>query len=222
VEIPEGIDVANAQLPATYDAAKTAIATCESVDECKKWADKAAALAAYARMAEDDTLHVLATRIRGRAVRRAGELLQQFQTGPKGGRPAENRAAAGPVSQAEAGERAGLSPRQIKDSVRVSNVPKEKFEAALTRENPATVSELAGMGTKSAPTPHVEPERPRGFAEATQFLGKLEELAEYCSEHEPELIAGGLRPREIANVRQHFTVVADYYNRLITAASKVA
>jgi hypothetical protein len=57
---------------------------------------KAAAIATYAKIADDNTLHDMATRIRGRAVRRTGELLQEFQTGPKGGRPAENRGA-GPL-----------------------------------------------------------------------------------------------------------------------------
>ena len=53
-----------ARLPVNYEAAKTALATCEQIDECKDWADKAMALAAYARQANDDELLHTARRIR--------------------------------------------------------------------------------------------------------------------------------------------------------------
>lgn len=46
------------------------------------------ALASYAKQADDDELMKMATRIRDRAIRRAGELLQQIQPS-KGGRPNE-------------------------------------------------------------------------------------------------------------------------------------
>lgn len=40
------ITPAQARLPRTYEAAREALAECQSVDECKDWADKAAWLAA--------------------------------------------------------------------------------------------------------------------------------------------------------------------------------
>lgn len=73
----------DARLPQTYEAARVALAECERVDECKDWADKAQALASYARQADDETLEKLALRIRARATRRAGELLKQFQADPR-------------------------------------------------------------------------------------------------------------------------------------------
>ena len=45
--------VAKARLPKSYREAKAALAKCESVDECAEWADKAAAIASYARQADD-------------------------------------------------------------------------------------------------------------------------------------------------------------------------
>jgi len=68
----------NAQLPQSYERAKEALSTCSSIDECKDWSDKAMALASYARQADDKTLENYAIRIRSRAIRRAGELLKQF------------------------------------------------------------------------------------------------------------------------------------------------
>jgi hypothetical protein len=68
-----------AKLPGNYTAAKQAVAQCVRVDECKRWADKAVALAAYARQSRDKKLLNDAQRIQNRALRRGGELLQRVQ-----------------------------------------------------------------------------------------------------------------------------------------------
>ena len=64
MNLPANID--SARLPATYEAARVALSECVRVDECQEWADKAAALASYARQADDTTLEAYAKRIRGR------------------------------------------------------------------------------------------------------------------------------------------------------------
>jgi hypothetical protein len=68
--LPTNIDIAKARLPATYEQAKMALTSCEKIDECQTWANKAEALASYAKMADDDSLRVLADRIQAQAVRR--------------------------------------------------------------------------------------------------------------------------------------------------------
>jgi hypothetical protein len=68
--LPTTIDNAKARLPASYEQAKIALASCAKIDECQDWANKAEALASYAKMADDDSLRVLADRIQARAVRR--------------------------------------------------------------------------------------------------------------------------------------------------------
>ena len=80
---------ATALLPADYEAARTALAKCARVDECKDWADRAVALASHAKRAEDRTLETMAQRIRARAIRRAGELLREFgpEQGARDGKP---------------------------------------------------------------------------------------------------------------------------------------
>jgi hypothetical protein len=77
-KLPTNADTARARFPATYEQARTALASCDNVDECLDWANKAEALAAYAKMADDDTLRTLADRIQARAIRRMGELLKEF------------------------------------------------------------------------------------------------------------------------------------------------
>lgn len=59
-----------------YEAACRALTECKAVDEVKTWADKAAAMQAYGRMAKDKTLEVDAAEIRIRAERRLGELIR--------------------------------------------------------------------------------------------------------------------------------------------------
>ncbi|KRR11286.1 hypothetical protein CQ12_05520 [Bradyrhizobium jicamae] len=171
--VPAKIDIVQAKLPATYEQAKLALASCASIDECQDWANKAEALASYAKMADDETLFDYAKRIHGRAVRRMGELLNQIEPS-KGGRPSENSGVAHPSlegwipggsqnepsldgwipqSRKEAADAVGLSDHRRKQALRVANVPQERFESAVEAEKPATVTALAEMGkqVRSAP-----------------------------------------------------------------------
>lgn len=66
-------------LPKNYQYAKAALAACADVDECKSWADKAAAIASYARQSDDQELSYLADRIRARAFRRMSEIIEEIQ-----------------------------------------------------------------------------------------------------------------------------------------------
>ena len=61
---------------AAYEAARAALAKCVKLDECKTWADKAAAMEVYARQARDRELEANAIEIRVRAERRLGELIK--------------------------------------------------------------------------------------------------------------------------------------------------
>lgn len=192
---PEDLDTANAPLPAAYEAAKVALANCLSIDECKDWADKAQALASYARQADDDELRKRADRIQARAVRRCGELLKTFSS--PGERTDKPKAGSGPRSQRQAAEQAGMSERQQKTAVRVANVPEDQFEHQVEAEDPPTVSALAAMGTqKRLPTP------PPGFARASHVLGAMRRFAIQCQWNDPKLIAGALLDSQEAEARQ--------------------
>lgn len=147
-----------ARLPANYSEARRALANCERLDECQQWADKAEALASYAKQAEDASLREYADRIQARAVRRCGELLQQVAPGT--GKNQTEREGASPlaVTRKSAAEMAGMSPHQRKQALRVASVPEAEFEAAIERPRPATVTQLAARGTvRKAAAPVVTP-----------------------------------------------------------------
>ncbi|TBF29313.1 hypothetical protein [Rhizobium ruizarguesonis] len=123
-----------------------AIAECDRIDECKSWSDKAAALASYARQADDKTLENYAMRIRSRAIKRAGELLKEFEPQKGGDRKSEEyqTGGAGPlITRKDAAEAAGMSERQAKTAVRVANVPAEEFERQVESDTPPTVGTAA-------------------------------------------------------------------------------
>src|ERR1700683_954959 len=71
--------VGNARLPEVYANAKTALQACVTLDECKTWADKAEAMASYAKQANDPEMRQMADRIQARAIRRCGVLLKGIE-----------------------------------------------------------------------------------------------------------------------------------------------
>ena len=100
--------VAKATLPVKYEAAKVALAECDRIDECKEWANTAAALASYAKQSDDMEMEHTAMRIRARALRRCGELLMDIEKN-SGGRP--SKTSAGTVSsftRKDAAKKAGM------------------------------------------------------------------------------------------------------------------
>jgi hypothetical protein len=80
---------------ATVGLDKRAIAECSRIDECQTWADKAEAMASYAKQSKDDSLRKMADRIQARAIRRCGELLKQIEPA-KGGHWETKRVGAHP------------------------------------------------------------------------------------------------------------------------------
>jgi hypothetical protein len=180
-----------------YEAACLALAECKAVDEVKAWADKAAAMQAYGRMAKDKTLEVDAAEIRIRAERRLGELIAAQKAGPglaKGVRMAGGGESPVVVRDdrretptlAEAGISKDLSSRAQK----LAAVPEDEFEAELAakrerdREEGARVSarleaagEQAMKGNKVKREPEPEPKRQLVEAGEVQLLrDQIDEL----------------------------------------------
>jgi hypothetical protein len=166
-------DLPRARLPATYEAARNALAECSRIDECAAWANKAEALASYARQAKDEQLRKLADRIQARAMRRCGELLKQID-----GRGDHMKKDGTVLSRVEAAEDAGLSERQRKTALRVASVAAQDFERQVESDEPPTVTELARQGTQS-----------RAPAAVTPDLAELRRFVRFCGTTNPAALA---------------------------------
>ncbi|PKA39653.1 hypothetical protein CWR43_30780 [Rhizobium sullae] len=213
-QVARAMEMTNAPLPVAYERATQAIAECSHIDECKSWSDKAAALASYARQADDKTLENYAMRIRSRAIQRAGELLKEFEPQKGGDRRSEEyqRAGAPPlVTRQQAANEAGMSPHQAKQAVRVANVPAEDFERQVESDAPPTITKLAKQGKKSVP----QALKPRGFADATKLIGDLERLCAFLKDKRPKFIIGGMKKFEFADARLTAVSVCEWLQLFI-------
>ncbi|WP_322046025.1 hypothetical protein [Paraburkholderia sp. J67] len=142
--------ISDARLPESYTNAVNALEQATAIDECQPWADKAMALASYARQSRDDRLHRMAMRIQARATRRCGELLHQFP--PAAGRPPKveiNKAARTNISREQVAADVGMSKHHRVTALRVASVPKAEFERQVESTKPPTVTALADQGRKT-------------------------------------------------------------------------
>jgi len=140
----DDIDTTTAKLPSRYHAAKAALRDCTAVDECMEWADKASALASYAKQAHDDELERMAKRIRARALRRAGELLKQIEPGQGARDGKRGMGDHTPLYREDAAREAGMSKHQQVTATRIANVPEDDFEEMV--ESGLTATKIAEAG----------------------------------------------------------------------------
>src|ERR1700722_7297053 len=66
-------------MPVEYVEACKALAACVTIDEAKRWADKAEALAAWAKIYRSDEASVQAARLKLHAYRRMGKLAEEIR-----------------------------------------------------------------------------------------------------------------------------------------------
>lgn len=218
--LPATINPATARLPQSYESAKTALSQCVALDECKSWADKAAALASYAKQANDDELMKMATRIRDRAIRRAGELLQQIEPS-KGGRPTETGVGAHTSypTRRTAAEEAGLSKHQQVQAVRIASIPKADFDRQVESDKPPTLSQLAVQGIqRPQPRPIIDLKGrdPGEFNRALHYVGGWESAARDLAALDHDIALPILTQPEIIRLRAAIAAVDAVTDRVIT------
>lgn len=140
---------ARGRLPELYQAAQRSLAECERIDECKDIADKAMALASYAKQANDESLHKHADRIKARAVRRCGELSQETEPNKGGSKTHRStRTVGGTSTRTSVATTAGLSKRQKDTALRVAAVPEEEFE----RSSASAILVMAALASAASPS----------------------------------------------------------------------
>lgn len=135
---------------ARYDAARTALQIASSVDEVKDIRDKAEAMAAYARQAQDTDLIKWATEIKVRAERKAGQMLAEMPkaTGTKAqlaGRSSGGHIVVPPENAAKTLSEIGVTKNESSRWQKLAAVPDEQFEQAVI-----AAKEVAGEVTTAA------------------------------------------------------------------------
>jgi len=216
--LPSTITPSSAKLPASYEHAKTALANCVSLDECMTWGDKMEALASYAKQSKDDELMKMATRIRDRAIRRAGELLKQIEPAHGANQNITDATDSKVLTRTDAARQAGMSERQQVTAIRVANVPEKDFERQVESENPPTVTKLAQQGTKPAPKPVVDLKGrdPGEFNRSLHFVAEFEDYQRAIEKIDIEAILPGLVETERARVRKAIAAIDAVHDRIIT------
>lgn len=205
-------DIQGARLPAVYEAASQALAECSRIDECQEWADKALALASYARQARDESLRKMAERIQARAIRRCGELLKQIPAA--NGTRTDLAPSKGALTRSDAAHDAGLTLHQHRTAIRVANVPEREFVRQVESDNPPTVTELAEQGKK--PLINLGNTTPADFKLATAAIATLRRFAEFAATTDPHRVAAGVQPSEAARVRENVAAIDAWLDQFIT------
>jgi N6-adenosine-specific RNA methylase IME4 len=122
---------------ALYSAARSALAAAYRVDEVKDIRDKAVAMQAYARQAQDAALIEMATEIRLRAERRAGQLLREIEKasgakGNPGGRGAKIVRSADATAQKPTLAELGINKNQSARWQKLAELDEAAFELKAT------------------------------------------------------------------------------------------
>jgi hypothetical protein len=126
--LPGGGSAARGGRGAPQSALRVAIRAAHSVDEAKDIRDKAAALEAYARQANDMELERQVHDIRVRAERRAGEISAQL---PKAQGHRSDITSPAPRAKSDVLEKAGISSQPAFEWEKLAEVPEEEFEAEV-------------------------------------------------------------------------------------------
>ena len=213
----ELVPVCDAPLPIVYERATKALAECARIDECQDWANKAKALASYARQSKDDTLRKMADRIQARAIRRCGELLKQVEARQGANQNIRDCSDMKVLTRTEAATQAGLSERQKVTALRVASIPQPEFEREVESEQPPTITKLAEQGKQEKPKPlhDLEGIDPYLYARATELQGAIKRLAAYCQKHDPKAIAGAFKHHEKDQIRSSISHVEAWIDQFI-------
>lgn len=211
-------------LPQRYEAARGALTECDRIDECQDWADKAAAMASYARQSKDASLLVMAKRIHARAVRRCGEILQQIPRADEETRygwvgespPADSTSYAKPVGRTKVADEAGLSERQRKTALRVAAVPAAAFESQVESPRPPSVTQFAHQGTAGAVRRDSErPSVTQVEYETSTVLKAFKRFVRFCGQNEPIRLAHSCSLEDAAQLRQYIAKVDRWLERCV-------
>jgi hypothetical protein len=175
--------IAETGFPVSYEAAKQAIIACQSPIECRTMADKAAAMAVYAKLRDDSELHNRAVRLQDWATRRWGELDRELYPDRSKANLKQNKADSPECGTSQSGKRPapldGTTEYQRVVSRRLAAIPEPEFVRQVDGPNPPTVAKLADQGRTQRVA--VADPAAENFKAACAALG---EFGKFCDTHD--------------------------------------
>lgn len=134
--------IAGAIVPVVYTEAINALAKCRTIDEGKYYADKADALAAWAKIYKSDEAAIEARKLKAHAFRRMGQLAEELRPTKLGGTPGQHKGNKGASSLLL---ESGLSKKQAVEIRRMSALPEATFQREMERARPFTVQRISRL-----------------------------------------------------------------------------
>jgi hypothetical protein len=184
------------RMPVIYEDAVRDLIACQTLDEAQYFADKAEALAAWARIHKSDQAGVEAKRLKLYAWKRIGELARELRPGGPASTRHPNAKLTGyhrfqgrlPGPKSILAEH-GLSTTQSQASLRLSRMPKEQFDAAVNSPRPPSALTLGTYGKYST-------------KEWEEFSTTFSSTRSFCRRHNPCDFAKSLKTEEFLRRRQ--------------------
>jgi hypothetical protein len=216
VELPANLPaIAESGFPVSYEAAKQAIAECESPFECRTKAQQAAALAVYARMRDDTDLLNRAVRLQAWAARRWGELDTEMHPDRRQENLKQNQTPHRKDHARPIGGRApdGTTEYQRKISHRLAAIPEAEFTRQVESDSPPSVRQLASQGTVKRTVVLDDP-----AAECFKAAcAALHQFATFCDTHDPTETAQTFGADDIEMARRCVSTLDEWLNRFVTS-----
>lgn len=197
------------KLPVEYEQAVKALEACTHLDETKYWADKAEALAAWAKIYHSPDAQLKAKKLKLHAYRRMGEIAEQLR--PSGqykmildsGGYRRSRKAKGPASLLR---EHGLKKSEAAAAMTLSHLAGEKFAEAL--ENPQAPTTVAYRPYK-------------GSTAWRAFYAQAINLRAVCLRFDPAEVARELTERRAsATAKELVTTLTEWLDRFEQALPK--
>lgn len=207
--------ISDAIVPLVFAEAIRAIAACRSIDEGKYWADKADALAAWAKVYKQDETAIEARRLKAHAFRRMSRLADDLAASV---RDPHKTGRASPHVQLS---KAGLSKSQITKIRQVGSVPEKRFNELVDGSNPPHIGKLAfhGVGTKNK---LASSEAWRKFAGGKYVQGNGHKFRQFCRAHSAYELGRAISPNEVTVAKKFVQELRDWLDEFIESMPEQA
>jgi hypothetical protein len=193
------VKMQSTQLPVQYTEACKALAACQRLDEAKSYADKADALAAWAKIYQSDKAAVEARRLKLHAYRRMNELAEQIRPKQGGVKGKKNGGTLpGPTSLLQ---EFGLTRAKANSVRKIGQLKPHRFEEIVNAArvlSPEQVRIREGSGSDT-------------YIAWTLIGGP--KFRAYCRKFDAKEIARGLRPDESQKALQTCVEIRQWLDR---------